>query len=98
MMKFTEKALKALADSRHQKSESALLKGVNIHPKDWYEAWGHMEPAKWIFNPVHGPRSQVRIYPHYTVEYGWEWLTEERFALKYGKEYVKAQAEKLVVG
>ena len=96
MRTFTDpKTLEALADTRYE-HPGGFLKNLNVHPRDWFESFAHTEPIKYRYQPVRGPKSEFRFYPHYTKDYGWEWMSEERFIYRYGKN--KITNENMVVG
>lgn len=99
MRKFTDpKTLSALADNRYKRTRSPLVANMAIHPRDWFEAWGHSMPATYRYQPLVGPKSEWRLYPHYNKECGWEWVSEERFKLIYDKRADETKNENMVVG
>lgn len=72
---FTPEAMKDERYRVRQHREELL-----VHPREWYEAWGYLHPLIWKpFNHSKGKRVETRLYPFYSPEYGWEWVSESSF-------------------
>jgi hypothetical protein len=74
----------AFQDNRYVKAE--YRKELNVHPRDWTEAWGYDKPILWrpmIFSKRQ--RVEQELYPHYDSQTGWAWTPKE--SLKYQRRF-----------
>ena len=78
MTEFSEQALNDDRYSRHR-----VARGLNIHPKEWFQCWGANEPIKWhIKSAIRNRIVELRLYPSYSYYIGWHWIGEERYKMR----------------